>query len=610
MSMPGINEHEKSTNGCQENGPFVLNLKSDGLLEAISYWVPPVPLWKPLFENKRSGLRIACVVGDRLYEGLRYEGEMMLLTPQNWRHVLTYGKPDFLLMESVWETATGHWPMSQNPRSAKCEELIEIIDRARQLSIPTVYWVTAGHEYHDHFRGFAAGFDTVFCADPRESEKLRAEGVAAEVLLPCVQPSLYNPYRLFDHYDEFHVNFLFDGWADLDRLTAELSILSEIKKYGLSIIESRNMIFRNRLEMLPEYRDCILGCLTEISRATLMKYAKVYLTFDQTLSTRTTQQWMSLEAAAARVPVVHWGAIEEDDLRQGFVTGRHETDDFLSILGQLNDNSMIREKNAHSGWRCVNQSHTFSRRIGDICEKLRISCGMKQLPKASVVIPAFKKELVQRCLQHFEIQTYPNKELIIVCNGDDETFPDMTDSPGIDVRIVKVPGELFMGECMNAGYLAATGDYCFRMNEEDLYGENYIMDMILHSNAFDVNVFGKPPAPVKFQSDPAVYSRRLNYQNCILSRENILEAEAWIGENTIGTKKNDVLENHYCSNALGEADLYYLLDSKEPYYVMTDIFNRIAERRENQPTQPWKIDSAASKNPLKSVSMDRIDFFV
>jgi hypothetical protein len=608
--MPMITEQKKTT--YERGGKSLwLNLENDRLLEAISYWEPPVPHWEPLIDKKRSGLRLACVIGDRLYEGLRFEGEVMLLTPQNWQYILTYGKPDMVLMESVWETATGHWPMSQNMRSGKSDELLTILGRARQLSIPTVYWITSGHEYHPHFHRFAACFDLVFCADPVESEMLRSEGVAAEILLPCVQPLIYNPYRFFDHYDRFHINFLFDGWADLDRLTDELSIMSEIKKYGLSIIESRNIIFKQRLEMLPGYRECILGCLTEMSRATLMRYANAYLTFDQTLSTRTTQQWMSAEAAAARLPVIHRGVIEEDDFRQGFVTDRCESDDFLDMVENLNDNMLSRERTAHPGWRCVNQNHTFSLRIAEICEKMAITHDMKQFPKASIIIPTFRKELIDRCIENFDKQTYPKKELIIVYNGDDKKFSYTMGAIHLNnVRIIKVPGELFAGACMNAGSQESTGDYCFRMDDDDQYGENYILDMMLHLNALDVNIFGKPPSYLKFENDLTVYARRNIHPNCILTRDNLQEGKVWLGGNTICTRKSSAMANHYCNNAYGAADSYYMLNSNEAYYAMTDMFNLIAERREDQSTHTWKIDSKALKNKTTALSKDMKLFFV
>jgi hypothetical protein len=363
--------------------------------------------------------------------------------------------------------------------------------------------------------------------------------------------------------------------------------------------------------MLPKYKDCILGCLTELSRATVMRYANAYLTFDQTLSTQTTQQWMSIEAAAARLPVIHRGVIGEDDIRQGLVTQTHNSDHFMNMVKKINDNLLFRERTAHLGWRCVNQNHTFTQRIETICEKLGIVHGVKKYPKTSIIMPTFRKALLDKCIQNFQKQTYPNKELIIVYNGDSMPCPDiMKANPQKNVRIITVPGELFAGACMNAGHLDATGDYCFRMDDDDQYGENYILDMMLHLNALEVNIFGKPPSHLIFENDQTVYTRRNYQQNCILTWKNLQEGKAWLGGNTICTRMKHAMANHYCNNAYGAADSYYMLNSMETYYAMTDMFNLIAQRREDQSTHTWKIDSNVLKKKMLPLSKDMTRFFL
>ena len=198
---------------------------SERVIELTDYWAPPVPFWKPLKKKPNSSLRIACVVEDRLYHGLRYEAEVLLLTPTNWKQLLAYGRPDFLLMESIWKTATGHWHMGQCLGSNEREELLRILATAQTMSIPTVFWITKGHEYHEHYKEFSKHFDYVFCADFIEAERLRSEGIAAEILLPCVQPATHNPFRHYKDYNACDLGIIYDGWADLDRMTEDLCVL-------------------------------------------------------------------------------------------------------------------------------------------------------------------------------------------------------------------------------------------------------------------------------------------------------------------------------------------------------------------------------------------------
>ena len=93
-----------------------------------------IPEPKPVHD---TSLRIAGILGQRLTDGLCHECTMLLLLPKNWKQVLKYGKPDILLVESTWFTATGHWYMAQSVAGAEQNELREIIQKAKDLGVPT-----------------------------------------------------------------------------------------------------------------------------------------------------------------------------------------------------------------------------------------------------------------------------------------------------------------------------------------------------------------------------------------------------------------------------------------------------------------------------------------
>src|SRR5690554_4098889 len=86
---------------------------SERSLNLAPVWAPPLPPWKPI-KKLNSDLRIAVVVSDGLFDSLRFEGNLMLITPDNWQRVLQHGYPDLLLVESTWDTVTGHWYLAQN----------------------------------------------------------------------------------------------------------------------------------------------------------------------------------------------------------------------------------------------------------------------------------------------------------------------------------------------------------------------------------------------------------------------------------------------------------------------------------------------------------------
>ena len=594
-----------------------MNRDSDDLIKRIQYWNPPVPNWQPLKKTLNSSLRMACVVEDRLYHGLRFEGEVMLLTPANWKHVFKYGQPDFLLMESIWSSATGHWHMGQSPNAPGRNELLEIVALAGKLSIPSVFWITRGHEYHEHYKDFASHFDHVFCADTSEVELLRAEGINAKELLPCVQPAIYNPFRHYEDYNAFSLGILYDGWADLDRMTEELKVLQELRPFGLDIIESRYQIFRNRMMALPVYKECILGCVSKQSRMQALRYAKAYLTLEKTLSTKTTQQWMTLEAAASRLPVVHHGSLKDGDVRKNIVIECPKQMDFLVEFVRFREDELYRKRLAHLGWRKTFEQHTFSHRIQKICKTIGTRHDWEEYPKASLVTPTFRRELLTRCFQSFVEQTYPNKELVLIFNGSEMPSCSQLGLEKLrnDVKILNVPGEMFAGACLNAGNMLAEGKYCFRVDDDDHYGSNYILDMILLARSIDADLFGKPPVPVNFENSPIVYIRNKIPELCVIKKGARYSGALWLGGNSIGGQKSFFLNFAYKDDAYGAADSSFIynlnnyIKKQEIICATMDGLNLVAGRTVDQDNHTWKIDAEKFKRRC-SKSYQLRDMFV
>ena len=582
-------------------------VKSEKYQKLIQYWTPPIKSWKPLRKKPNFRLHIACVVEERLYHGLRFESELICLTSQNWKTTLKQSKPDILLMESIWNTSTGHWHMAQNPSSSERGELLEIISLSRKLSIPTVYWITKGHEYHEHFRDFAKHFDYVFCADPMETELLRAEGVKAEVLLPCVQPALYNPFRIYDHhYDAFSLNVLFDGWADLDRLNNDLSILNEIKKYGLSIIESRYKIFHNRINLFPDYKDCIIGCVTQQSKIDVLKYAMAYLTCDKSLSTNITQQWMTFEAAASRLPIIYYGSLPDDDCRQKIAVEFSEPQNLIDEIVRFQEDIIYREKNAHLGWRTVYQNHTFAHRIQSICKSIGINHDWQEFPNITMVSPTYRQHMLTTCLNTYERQTYPNKDLIVVYNENKKIPKSFLDKvkANENIKVIGVPKELFTGACMNVGIHFTDNSYVFKIDDDDLYGDNYVMDIMLYNKAVDADIICKPNTSFyKFEDNNNIYLRKNNIKSHtinVLTTEDIYKRYLIAG-NSISLMSNEAKNLKFEDLSYGAADASYIYKGASSNLTIctVDRLNLIINRRNDLSTHTWK------ENNL--FLMDRLD---
>ena len=567
---------------------------TDELIDRVHYWVPPVPGFKPRKKNPNSSLRIAVIVGDRLYQGLRYEGKLLVLTPYNWEQVLNHVEIDFLLVESCTQTITGHWFHGQSVHKANNESLLDIIKLARDKSIPTVFWNTKSHLYHSHYAKFSNNFDYVFCADIRECLLLEKEGIKAEALLPAVQPAIHNGFREYNpEYSEFSIDVLYDGFTDLYRLEERLHILQDLMSYGLKIIDSQAEIFSTKIYDLPLFTDSFLGTVNQSARITALKYTNAAITFDETLRTETLQQWLTLEAVACRVPIIHRGKIDPEDIRYKLISCCDNDEELLVTLEAFHQDDLYRKRLEHLAWRDVYQNHTYAHRLSKICSSIGITHDYEEHPLASVIAPTFREKYYSRLLESFNNQSYPNKELILVVNNNDTDIakvPELNNTSP-NVHVYSIPQDKFAGGAMNVGNCSANGEYCFRLDDDDDYGKNYLLDVMLHLKAIDADIFGSPPKYYLFENEKKMFIANKDRPFLAIVQPKYLgNGICSISGNTLGGKCDFLVKEPYHDYIFGAADAAFTHGNKGSvdYFLLLDEFNMVIKRSHDVTEHTWR----------------------
>ncbi len=582
----------------------------EDIVDRIVRWRPVVPAFAAPCPKAMPGLCIAAVTGARLRFGLAHEAEVLPMTTLSWKGLLRERKPDLVLVEACPDESVADCRIAGGTEGS---DLTDMLDFAKSLGIPTVLWNTQDHTCAGLFRPIARRFDYVFCADMRETEDLRSIGLDAEVLLPAIQPQIYNPFRAFGHADALDIGMLYDGLADLLDENQGLRILRRATKYGLQIIESSSLVYASELAAIPDFSSCILGCVDAASRLLALKYSRAALFLDSTIRTQTAQQWAALETAACRVPVIHAGRLAQDDVRQGIVLEREDASDVEAELGNLAEDDLYRRKCGQLGWRAIYRQHTFSHRLRDICRKIGISTQWEEYPGATVVTPTRRIELLPRCLETFDRQRYPKKDLVLVINrtslaGAEEVIRATQGRD--DVQIVNVPEERYAGACLNLGNVLARGEYCFRVDDDDYYGENYLLDMMLHLRSVGADIFGKPAKYWHFEGEVDTYERQLN----IIQGLTVLPAsyELWLSGNTLGGRKDVLLGTRYPDSVFGTADTAFFMQAIERRLVIAslDEFNMVVSRRIDTADHTWRASPELLKTKAKMVCRGFTEFMI
>lgn len=96
------------------------------------------------------------------------------------------------------------------------------------------------------------------------------------------------------------------------------------------------------------------------------------------------------------------------------------------------------------------------------------------VPKVScLMVTRGNVELVKTAYQSFTLQTWPNKELVIVCDSDSEELKKLIASDS-EVKFVQAPLGLTLGELRNISVAQASGEFVCQWDDDDLYAPERI----------------------------------------------------------------------------------------------------------------------------------------
>ncbi|MGH8581955.1 MAG: glycosyltransferase [Gammaproteobacteria bacterium] len=611
--MPIPDHRDQNTAPLAGHFPLDRTRLPDEVIRRIHWWTGPAPV-HPLIGKKRlnSSLRIAAIVGNRLWNGLRYEGTLLLLTPHTWRAVLTYGRPDLLIVESCWETATGHWYLAQTGRTGESAELREILALAGANGTPRIFWHTQDHGYHGQYREFARHFDFVFCADEREAQALCEAGVDTDLLSPAVQPAIFNPYRPYGFDDSFDIGLLLDGIVDLLRDSGQREVLSRLRSQGLKLIDSHSLIFAKKMRDLEGFEGNLLGCVTAQGRLTAMKYARIALMLESHL-TVTEQRWRALETAACYTPIVHFGRLPEGDLRKDLVIEAASEDSLPAAIAELRENESYRKRTGHLAWRQACVKHSFSRRVNSICTKAGITHDWIEHPLVSIIVPTFTTERLPDCVSLIDRQDYANKELLILYKeGPAAAELASYVAARKDLRVIYLPRDEDADSGMKAGINAAHGEYWFKMNIDHRYGDRYVSDIMLHLSARDADVVGKPPRYYSFASEPLIYQVVPPDlpELCILPPQELTRRKAWLDCSSLAGKKAVAPYVRFSDplNATADTTFTLQLGRTDLEVLILDPLNLVTVRGSDRDDRTWVSGAGDPKgqghplaNPIEDV---------
>ncbi|AHE65642.1 glycosyltransferase [Legionella oakridgensis ATCC 33761 = DSM 21215] len=470
------------------------------------------------------------MISEPLFLCLNYDANCLNIPLDNWEMFLEENNPDFILIESSWKVSAQGWNLQINsigPNSL----LSKLIYQCRRKNYPIVFWYTIDPIHIPLFVKTAQLCDKVYAADKKSQQQLenKLSGIPVGHLAIAVQPAIHNPY-IIDTWTKKkkitpNFSFLFDGWADVIEFTEILTPqLLPLCKTGLHIVDSKFKYNTNVFNYTPELNIHIMGSMSYLEFISALKSYPILLQPDPTLSSSIARARASLEAICCGASVltndISYIVLNEIKLPRMalFETNKRAfSSDALKLLEDKNE----RSKAVHVARREIMKSHTYMHRLETICCDLHISTNWNKFPLASVILASKRPNYIEKFIETYEKQTYPNKELIITLNKNDIIAAEKINNYIKDknnVKLLILHQENNIGTCLNTAIKEANGELWFKMDDDDFYGEHYLTDMVLAWQSTEIDVFGKPLSYVYFEEENATYqmsgSRFRNIINC------------------------------------------------------------------------------------------------
>ncbi|MBY6189174.1 glycosyltransferase [Microbulbifer agarilyticus] len=463
--------------------------------------------------HQKLDLVVGTIVSDALQRCINFDCSSVSIPEGDACAFIAEIKPDFLLIETTWQAVAKEWELSLlEPEKG---ELAEILSFCKLNSIPVILWHTAADCYTDIFLPLAQKADFLFCVSRTAVARYKGLGIKnIEYLPPAVQPRVHNPFQYGDLRGATQEStFLVDSWADLLEYP-ELSErkLSALVENGLTIVDPKWTFLENKRGDIPALADSIAGRVSYLQLVSAYKAHPVCIFPSPCLSSTQSRTRRALEALSCGAIVLYEGELDlPDSLSLPGLVKVQEAEELSAVaadaLARLDEFSV----DTHLSKRELWLSHTYRHRLRAMCQVLGIALNETELPLVSLVTPTKRPQFLKNCIDNFHRQTYPNKQLVVALNTSDEAA--ITEAKEIvaaeeGVELIVLHQEDNIAACLNIAIQKSSGDYWFKVDDDDFYGENYVLDFVLALNATGADAFGKPAAYMYLEEEDALYLKR------------------------------------------------------------------------------------------------------
>jgi spore maturation protein CgeB len=519
MPAPPVPPREKRQAAVARAEPTV-NTR-DGLTSVPN--IPRVPL--PDGPVVRPALTVAAILDEFSATSLRYEWHQLTPGPDDWRDVLERERPDVLFVESAWFGNDKRWRGHICAPDGPSQALRDLVSWCRDQGVPSVFWNKEDPPNFDLFIEAARLFDYVFttCGEmvPRYREILGHDRVG--LLSFAAQPRVHNPIRV-PGGRRHEVAFAGTYFQHKHPRRAEqmTTVLEPARAFDLHIF-SRMRAEGARFQFPEQYERHVVGTLPYEQMLAAYKAYKVFLNVNSVVDSPTMCARRIFELSACRTPILSGYSRAIEQFFPDVVPMATTPKETQTLLAGLLANPELRDRQAHLAMREVFAKHTFTHRVDEVLAAIGEPMSRPD-PHLSVIMATNRPGQLAHAIEQVARQRWRRLQLVLVLHGLDlepDVVRDKVLAAGIsDVVVLTADSARPLGECLNLAIDATDGELIAKMDDDDLYGEHYLSDLVPAFSYAAADIVGKRACYVQLRAINATLLSKpeLEHSYCNLVR--------------------------------------------------------------------------------------------
>lgn len=139
----------------------------------------------------------------------------------------------------------------------------------------------------------------------------------------------------------------------------------------------------------------------------------------------------------------------------------------------------------------LNNSHIL-REIRFVNNSIKIEA--PRFPQVSVVVSSYRKHLLNDMIETINYQKYVDVEIILLTHGFRLTSKEqneLNEKSRFNLKILNANSSFSLGECLNQCVVNANSNYIAKLDDDDIYGNHYLIDHYLALKYSNSDLVGK-----------------------------------------------------------------------------------------------------------------------